>query len=129
MEDGADVDFTSVESRQCSGRNKVLNGIFSVFSNVRLKRKRKTSCDGGYSLVHDNTDCIIQQTLSKYDRVQLRIDLVLVENRKNRHRIRSRQRRSKNEALYKSHFKGFETQERIDVDQDTAVRINESMSE
>lgn len=36
-----------------------------------------------HSLVHDDTDSIVQQTLAKDDGVQFWIDLILVEDRKN----------------------------------------------
>lgn len=36
--------------------------------------------DEFYSLVHDDTDGIVQQTFSEDDGVQLRVDLVLIED-------------------------------------------------
>ena len=41
-----------------------------------------------YSLVHNNTDSIVQQTLSKYDRVEFGVHFVLVEYGQDRYGIR-----------------------------------------
>jgi len=50
------------------------------------RRKKEKERD---LLVHDNTNSIIQNTLPKNNRIQLRINLILIENRKNRHWVRS----------------------------------------
>jgi len=34
-----------------------------------------------HSLIHDNTDSIVQQAFTEYDSVELRVDLVLLEYR------------------------------------------------
>jgi hypothetical protein len=52
-----------------------------------------------YLLVHDDTDGIVQQALTKDDAVQLRIDLVLIEDGKNRDWIGGGERRSKDETF------------------------------
>jgi hypothetical protein len=51
------------------------------------------------SLVHDDRDRVIEDTLSKDNGIQLRIHLVLIENSENRHWIRGRQGRSKDQAF------------------------------
>lgn len=43
----------------------------------------------GYLLVHDNTDSIVKQALTKYNGIELGVDLVLVEDRQNGDRIGS----------------------------------------
>lgn len=42
-----------------------------------------------YSLVHDDTNGIVQQTFTEDDGIQFWVDLVLVEYRKDGHRVRS----------------------------------------
>lgn len=52
-----------------------------------------------YVLVHDDTDRIVEQTFAKDDRIKLRVDLVLLENRQNGHRIRCRECGTESEAF------------------------------
>ena len=44
--------------------------------------------DGGYSLVHNDTNGIIEQALSKDNGVKLWVDFVLVEDGEDRDRVR-----------------------------------------
>ena len=80
MEDGRNENLRSVELRQ---RSVVHSG-----ANVENDEPR-------YSLVHDDTDGVIEKTLSENDRVQFRIDFVLLKDGKDGYRIGSRQRRTK----------------------------------
>ena len=52
-----------------------------------------------YSLVHDDTDSVVQQTLSKDDGVQLRIDLILREYAQDSNGVRSAERRAEDQTL------------------------------
>jgi hypothetical protein len=53
----------------------------------RREGKEREERDKKDVLVHDNTNSIIQNTFPKNDRIQLWINLILIENRKDRHRI------------------------------------------
>lgn len=55
---------------------------------------------GIHLLVHNDTDSIVEQTLAKDDGVELRINLVLVENGEDGNGIRRRKRRAKGEAFH-----------------------------
>lgn len=45
-----------------------------------------------HSLIHDDTDSIVQQTFAKNDGVKLWIDLVLIEDGKDGNRVCGRKR-------------------------------------
>lgn len=60
-------------------------------------------------LVHDDTDGVVQDALAKDDAVQLRVNLVCVEDGQDRHRVCGRQCRAKNEALKQCELEAFET--------------------
>ena len=81
-----------------------------------------------YSLVHDDTDSVVQQTLSKDDGVQLRVDLVLVKDGEDGHRVGGRQRRPERQALNQGELQRFEAEERVDVYQNTALYVISRMS-
>lgn len=64
-----------------------------------------------HSLVHDDRDRVVQDTLPKDDRVQLRVHLVCVEDGENSDGIGSRERRSENEAFEQGEFQSLKTEE------------------
>lgn len=74
-----------------------------------------------HSLVHDDTDGVVQQALSEDDRVQLGVNFVLIEDGEDGDRVGGGQRRTEDEAFYEGDFQLFQTEERVDVDEDTAL--------
>jgi hypothetical protein len=68
MKEGREVDVLSVELRQRPAR----------FS-------RRTDKMTAHSLVHDDTDRVVQDALAKDDRVQLGVDFVRVEDGEDGH--------------------------------------------
>ena len=75
-------------------------------------RKKRRGVD---VLVHDDRDCIVQDALAKDDRVELWVDLVLIEYGQDRHGVRGRQGRAENEAFEEGKLEAFQTEERPDV--------------
>ena len=59
---------------------------------------------GSYSLVHDDTDRVVQQTLAQDNGVQLWVHLVLIENGEDGHWVRGRKRRAKRQTLAERQF-------------------------
>lgn len=47
-----------------------------------------------YSLIHDDTDGVIEKAFAENDGIKLRVDFVLLKNGKDSHRICSGQRRA-----------------------------------
>lgn len=45
---------------------------------------------GGYVLIHNDANSIVEQAFAKDDRIQLRVDFVLLKDGQNRDRIRRR---------------------------------------
>lgn len=72
--------------------------------------------NAAYSLIHNDTDSIVQQTLTKDDGVQLGIDLVLIEDGQNGNGVRGRQGGSKDKTFEQGNVEGFQAKERVDVD-------------
>lgn len=60
-----------------------------------------------YALVHDDTDCVIEKTLAENDRIELGVDLVLLKDGKNGHRIGSRQRRTEYQTFQQGDVQRF----------------------
>lgn len=50
-------------------------------------------------LIHDNTDGVVEKTFAEDDRVEFGVDLVLLKNGKDGHRVRSRQSRTEYQAF------------------------------
>ena len=75
MKQGFQVDLCSVKFVQCANNNKYPRSV---------KTKNK------HVLIHDDTDRIVQKTLSEDDIVQLRVDLILIEYREDGHWVRRR---------------------------------------
>jgi hypothetical protein len=59
----------------------------------------KQGWHGGYLLVHDDGDRIVQDTFPENDGVQLGINFIRIEDGENRDGIRGRERWSKDEAF------------------------------
>ena len=68
-------------------------------------------------LVEDDGDCVVEEGLSKDDGVELWVDLVRVEDRDDRHRVRRRQRGSEDETFEERKFEALESGERPQVDE------------
>lgn len=81
-----------------------------------------------YLLVHDDTDCIVQQTLTKDDGVELGVHLVLIEDGEDGDWICCRQCGPEDEAFDQPDFEGLEAEERVDVYQNTALYVISRMS-
>lgn len=62
-----------------------------------------------YALVHDDGDRIIEQTLTENDAVEFWVDLILLEDRKDRNRIRRRECGTEDEAIQYGEVEGLET--------------------
>ena len=77
------------------------------FRAVKLRQRSAVRCEHVfndvkgllYLLIHDDTDRIVEQTLSKDDSVQLRVNLVLIEYRQDGDGICGGERRPENQAL------------------------------
>lgn len=52
-----------------------------------------------YSLVHDDTNGVIEKALAENDRIKLRVNFVLLEDGEDGHRICGRQRRAEYKAF------------------------------
>lgn len=68
-----------------------------------------------YSLVHDDGNGIVQNTLAKDDRVELGVDLGRIEDGEDSHGIRRGQRRSKDETLEERKLESLEAEQGPDV--------------
>ena len=79
--------------------------------------------ENAYLLVHDDTDSIIKQTLSKNDGVQFGVDFVLIKNGKDSDWVRGGKRRPKDQAFKQREIQGFQTEERPDIHQDSALQV------
>lgn len=62
------------------------------------------------SLVHDDRHRIVQNTLTKNNGIQLWVDLISIENRKDRYGVGSGQRRSKDKTLEQCKLETFKTE-------------------
>lgn len=67
----------------------------SVLQNQRQVKEMGQN----HSLVHNDTNSIVEQTLAKNDGVEFRVDLVLVEYGQDGDRVRCGQRGSEDEAF------------------------------
>ena len=52
-----------------------------------------------YSLVHDDTNGVVEKTLAKNNRIEFWVDLVLLKDGQDSDRIRSREGRAEYQAL------------------------------
>lgn len=68
-------------------------------------------------LVHDDADCVVEDTLPKDDRVQFWVDLVGIEDGEDSDRVGGRQGGTEDEAFEKGELEPLEAQERPDVHQ------------
>ena len=76
-----------------------------------------------YSLIHDNADSIVKQTLAEDDGIQFWINLVLVEDSEDRHGVRRRQCRPESETFQQPNVETLYPQDGIDKHEKSVLQV------
>ena len=92
MKDGRYIDVFAVEAR----KGAVTSAKILIFSHL---------------LVHDDADCIVENALTKDDRVEFRVNLVGVKDGENSDRVGGREGGTEDEAFKESKLEPLEAQE------------------
>ena len=117
VEEGRNVDVFAVET----GEGPAVDQHYQIKENPGAR----TAIDGD-SLVHDDRYRVVQYTLAKDNRVQLGVDLGLIEDGEDGNWVCGREGGSKDETLKEGKLEAFETEERPDVHQNTVAGLAQS---
>lgn len=109
VEEREDVNLLAVELRESPTSPR-------QFGSTEAKR----SWD---SLEHDDGDGVVEDGLAKDDRVQLGVDVESVEDGENCDGVRCRESRSKEEALDDREGEAFESEKRVQVDDNAGEAV------
>lgn len=76
-------------------------------------------------LEHDNSHCIVENTLAENDRVELGVDVKRVEDSEDGYGVGGGEGGAEEEALDDGEREAFESEEGVDVDDEAGERVGE----